>query len=262
MKKALKESERHVESVLRAFEILESLEQESWTSLKKISELTGINKSRILRLCGTLISLGYIQKDSNTGHYTIGYRIMPLSRAYQSHNPIITHALPILKELVQITGESISISKIVGIHRIGLAWQEGTHEVRFSVSTEGKLIPLWAGAAGKVLLAFADDEVVASVIAGKDFSTRITDTTIYESDRLYEELRLVKERSYAVSLGERISESAALAVPIYDFSGRVCAAMAVISTVHRFSDEQYLKHLPILKEKAAALSLMLGSQTH
>ena len=94
MNKSNKESERHVEAVLRAFQVLESLEGETWVSLKQISESTSLNKSRVIRLCGTLVSLGYIHQDPNTGLYTLGYRILPLARAYQRHNPVITHARP------------------------------------------------------------------------------------------------------------------------------------------------------------------------
>ena len=149
---------------------------------------------------------------------------------------------------------------MVGIHRIGLVWQDGTHAVRFSANTEGELMPLWAGAAGKLLLAYADSKAFESVVNSAEFRSPLTDSTLNDPKLLSMDLERIRKQGHAISLGERISESAALAVPIYDYTGGVITAMALISTIHRFSDDRYLKYLPALEEKSKTLSLLLGAR--
>ena len=259
MIKSPKESKRYVEAVLKAFSILESFEVESPLSLQRISELTDLNKSGIMRICGTLMSLGYIGQDPKTGSYQLGNKVLRLSAVYSRRNPIISLARPILRELVELTSESAALSKRVGTHRVGLVWEEGTHLIRYSMNSEGKTMRLFAGAAGKVLLTYAPEEVVNQVINSPEFSKPLTGATITDPDLFRKELTRTRKQGYGFSFGERKSEVAALAVPVYDSTGSVCAALSLIGTIQRFSNDQYLKHFPILLEKADKLSRLLGA---
>jgi len=106
MQEVPKEAKRHVEAVLKALDILECFQKQPQLSLKKISELTGLQKSRIMRLCGTLISKGYLLYEAETGQYKLGPKIISLSRSYEQSNDLISLARPAMKYLAQETGES------------------------------------------------------------------------------------------------------------------------------------------------------------
>jgi IclR family acetate operon transcriptional repressor len=64
-------------------------------SRKQLSERTGLYKSRILRLCGTLMAHGFLicMEGSN---YRLGPKLMMLGKIYERSNPLVFIARPIL----------------------------------------------------------------------------------------------------------------------------------------------------------------------
>jgi len=256
MRGKVKESSRHVEAVLRALDILECFQVGPLLSLKKISDMTGLNKSRIIRLCGTLVAKGYLGYDSEAQHYKLGNRILPLSKAYEHSNNLISLSRPVLRNLADQTGESASLFVVDGLQRVCLAREEGTFSIRYNI-LEGQRMVLYAGAGGKVLLAFGPEELRRKALA-RDHLRKLTTTTIQDPKRLEKELEAVRRQGYASSYGERDSEVAALAAPIYSHDGKVCAALTIAGPITRFSKEHNVKHLKILQASAERLSRILG----
>jgi DNA-binding IclR family transcriptional regulator len=71
-----RESERHVEAVAKALSILECFaHSEPELSLKQLTEKAGLNKSRILRLCGTLAGQGFLIRMPRSS-YRLGPKLM------------------------------------------------------------------------------------------------------------------------------------------------------------------------------------------
>ena len=81
MKQRTKESTRHVEAVLKALDILDCFEAQPALSLGQLIEGTGLNRSRVMRLAGTLESRGYMGLEADGGHYRLGFRLLTLGKA-------------------------------------------------------------------------------------------------------------------------------------------------------------------------------------
>ena len=96
-----KEAGRHVESVLKALDILDCFHVQSSQNLKQIIEKTGLNRSRVIRLTGTLESRGYLTYDSRSRQFQLGSRVMTLGKIFELNNNLITLSRPVLKDLVQ-----------------------------------------------------------------------------------------------------------------------------------------------------------------
>jgi DNA-binding IclR family transcriptional regulator len=258
MGEKVKDSTRHVEAVLRALDILDCFEGEPLLSLKKISELTGMNKSRIIRLCGTLEAKGYLVYDAEARRYRLGSRILSLSKIYERSHNLVSLARPVLRYLADHTGESASLFVVEGLKRLCLVREEGTFSVRYNI-LEGQRMVLYAGAGGKVLLAFGPEELRRRVL-GKNRLRELTSRTIKDPRDLEKELGVIRRQGYAVSYGERDADAAALAAPIYNHEEKVCAALTIAGPTHRFSPEHNVKHLKILLASAERLSRVLGYQ--
>ena len=153
-KKAPKESAKQIDSVDKALSIVECFTDSApELSLKEISEKTGLYKSRIMRLSGTLIAHGFLIRKENS-LYRLGPKLMLLGKIYERTNSLISTARPILRELAASTGESAKLYVIEGDKRICLVREKGPNPLRYHVE-EGESFELYAGAGGKVLLAFA-----------------------------------------------------------------------------------------------------------
>ena len=79
-----KETERHVEVLLRATDILECFIKHDRLQLKELSELTGLNKSRIMRICGTLTCKNYLKYDERSKTYCLGSVFLVLGKCYET----------------------------------------------------------------------------------------------------------------------------------------------------------------------------------
>jgi DNA-binding IclR family transcriptional regulator len=180
MEQERKESRRYVDAVLKALDILDCFQVRPSLQLKQISEMTKLNKSRILRLCGTVESMGYLVHDRETGLYSLGPKLLSLGKIYERNNTMISLARPVLRDLTRITGESASLFVVDGNKRLCLAREEGTHSVRYSVS-EGQRMELYAGSGGKVLLAFGPAELRRQFLR-KGMLKRLTPHTIVDLD--------------------------------------------------------------------------------
>jgi DNA-binding IclR family transcriptional regulator len=95
-RKRVRESDRQVDTVAKALTILNCFStNESELSLKTLSEKTGLYKSRIMRLCGTLSAQGFLVKTSRAT-YELGPRVMILGKIYEKTHNLLNSGGPIL----------------------------------------------------------------------------------------------------------------------------------------------------------------------
>jgi DNA-binding IclR family transcriptional regulator len=253
----MKESERHVDTLLKALQILDCFELHQTLSLNQLSELTNLNKSRILRFCGTLEANRYLVRGEENGLYGLGPRLLSLGKAYEQRNTLISLSRPVLKELAGKTGESASLHILDGDQRLCLAREEGTFGVRHLIA-EGAHLPLHAGAGSKVLLAYAPEDFRRQFLV-KENLRKMTPTTITDRRIFEKELKRIRRVGYALSAGERDPDAGALAAPVYNHEKSVCATIAIAGPLNRFSKSQD-QYLPFLLDAARCLSIALGCE--
>lgn len=94
-------------------------------------------------------------------------------------------------------------------------------------------MPLERGASGKVLLAYSDDDFGASVT--------------------------IKKNGFALSLGERDPEVAAISVPVFAGSGRLVGALAISGLITRFETTNQDDFAKALMQSGARLSKLISS---
>lgn len=256
-RKPVKESDRQIDTVAKALCILECFTAvEPELSLKQLSEKTGLYKSRIIRLCGTLAAHGYVIRTT-AGTYKLGPKLMILGKVYERANPLTAVARPIMKDLSALTGESTKLFVIEGTKRLCLVREKGPSPLQYAIH-EGETQALYAGAGGKLLLAFASEAFQKEII--RQSLEKFTDATITGADALKKELATIRRQGYAFSKGELVSEVAGLAAPVYDCDGMVCAALNIAGPKQRFADDRRKLMLTQLLDAAHQLSLLLGNR--
>ncbi len=256
-RKPIKESDRQIDTVAKALCILDCFTiAEPELSLKQLSEKTGLYKSRIIRLCGTLVAHGFLIRN-DAASYKLGPKLMILGKVYERTNPLTAVARPIMKDLSALTGESTKLFVIEGFKRLCLVREKGPSPLQYAIN-EGETQELYAGAGGKVLLAFAPKDFQREII--RRTLKKITATTITERGNLQKELANIRRQGYALSRGELVSEVFGLAAPVYDHDGLVCAALTIAGPEQRFTAERRTLMLTQLLDAARQLSLLLGNR--
>ena len=131
--KGIRESDRQVDTVAKALVILNCFSaSEPELSLKTLSEKTGLYKSRIMRLCGTLCAQGFLVKTPQAT-YELGPRVMILGRIYEKTHDLFSSAGPVLDDLVAQTGESAALFMREGMSRFCIIQRIGPASLRYSV---------------------------------------------------------------------------------------------------------------------------------
>lgn len=203
-------------------------------------------------LCNEATAKRLIQSGIQTGIVSLsGSTLFPGSKLYQwaskiggDHQNLADLTRPILSGLVQQTGETIAF----------LAYDEATEKAEFLDVIQGwrpiqyKLqvnveVPLYAGAAGKAVLAFCDQKLVDSIELKK-----ITEATITSREVLKEEIKVIHERGWATGDGERVLGAFGLAVPFF-VDGKIRGSISATIPQYR-KDERDLPMLTQLMREA------------
>jgi DNA-binding IclR family transcriptional regulator len=250
-----KESSKLTESVDKALCILECFSDANpELTLKELSEHTSLNKSRILRLCGTLAAHGFLVRRRGS-LYSLGPRLLFFGKIYERSNTLISLGRPIMKELAVLTGESVKLFVIEGKQRICLARELGPSRLNY-VIREGETLPLLAGAGGKVLMAYASQPFQDEIFS--QGMERVTPATIIKREQLLEEFAAIRAQGYAISRGELVYEVGGIAAPVFNHENKVVAALTVAGPIQRFTDEICREKLKDLLEATEKLSQSLG----
>jgi IclR family acetate operon transcriptional repressor len=169
--------------------------------------------STIYRYLRTLSEFGFV--DRQGAGYRLGPRLIISSGANVTAEELIRTADPILRLLADETGETAVIVRRIGLSAVCLHEVASSQPLRVTIAP-GTALPLPSGAFGKALLAFAPAEVLDEVL-GLDGAAGT------DPERLRAELADVVTSGVARSVGEVVSGSVAIAVPIFREDGIVAA---------------------------------------
>ena len=153
---------------------------------------------------------------------------------------------PTVRDLVQETGETIAILSYDEATRRGefLDVIQGWRPIQYQLSIHTD-VPLYAGAAGKAVLAYCDLETVESIELIK-----ITDATITSREELRSELQAIRQRGWATGSGERVMGAFGLAVPFFA-NGKIRGSISATIPQYR-KDERDLPRLTQMMLEASS----------
>ena len=77
-------------TALKALQVLEAVAAEPKPlRLAEVARATGMDKSLTHRMLATLVHAGYVHQDPETRRYTMGYRVVTLSRNLLAENEVV-----------------------------------------------------------------------------------------------------------------------------------------------------------------------------
>ncbi|MEV6136814.1 IclR family transcriptional regulator [Nocardia sp. NPDC051990] len=183
--------------------------------LNELCTRTGLPRATAHRLAVGLEVHRLLARDNN-GLWRPGPALAELATG--ATDPLHEAAAAILPRLREITGESVQIYCRDGNARVCIAALEPPVGLRDTVPI-GARLPLTAGSAAKVLVAWADPELQGTILADAVFGERA--------------LAEVRKRGWAQSAAERASGVASVSAPVRDAAGHVIAAVSVSGPIDR-----------------------------
>jgi len=181
--------------------------------LSDIASQLSLAKSTTHGILTALESAGWVLRDPISRAYTCGYALKDLGEAAIVRLPLINVARPFLEDLSARLGEDIFLGVVAGTNILILDQVETSKELKVT-ARPGTRLSLFAGAAGKIFLAFLDekklDEILRTTILPRFTPASITDPVAYKRD-----LKRVLEAGFAIDSGEYITNCRAVAAPIF-----------------------------------------------
>jgi IclR family transcriptional regulator, KDG regulon repressor len=244
-------------AVERALNILEAAaHRRDGLTNSEISRKLSIPKSSASYILRTLERRGYLRRETETGRYRLGLKILSLGGDAQANLDIADVALPfmrVLEEKIHMTvhlavldqGEAVYIEKVEG---------PGFFKVNTWV---GRRMFLHSTSVGKCLLAWLPKLEVEAVVKQQGLKKR-TPKTITTVTKLLGDLERVKEEGYAVDDEENSLGARCLGAPVFDVTGNVVAALGASGTLTQVDEANMPRIAEALKETARRITRQLN----
>lgn len=222
-----------------------------------IARELGLSKAVVHRILRSLVDRRLLEVDPVTRAYGLGPAAVALGARALRDAKLRPVALPELRELQRLTGETTTVSARVPDGRVYLDQVVSEKEIRMTVEL-GRRFPVHAGSTGRAIMAFLPASEQETLLTGHLES--LTPDTIVDPDKLRSVLRTVRATGIAESGGERQLGAASLAAPIFDLDGQPIGALSVCGPRSRFTDEVRERFAPLVARSADTVSRALGWQ--
>jgi DNA-binding IclR family transcriptional regulator len=229
--------------------LLYSADKPVWTGSEIATQL-GVARSTGYRYLQSLVSTGFIEEA--VGGFRLGPRIFELARSARAGLGLSEVSLPVMRSLAARVNETVLLTRRSGRSVVCLDLVEAQHAVRLSYE-RGHVLPINAGAAAEVLLAWADPHEVTAVL-GQAPLERFTARTLTDPDELRTRLARIRKRGVAISQGELDEHILGVAAPVRDAAGTVCAAISIAALAARIPRAELKNVEAAVREAAMAVS--------
>jgi DNA-binding IclR family transcriptional regulator len=205
-----------ITEILDAF----SLSRPSMT-LGEIQQATGLPTSTVQRLVSNMVAQKLLDRAGD--QIRIGARMAYWAATAVKDLDVLSVVNPVLKEIRDKTGETACFFKVEQTFRVCVALAETRHALRRDMYV-GKVIPLHAGSASRVLLAW-NPELAEKILAAP--LEPLTDGTVTSPDELRTLIAQAKADGYAITAGEREDSASGLSAPVFDSAADIVGAITI-----------------------------------
>lgn len=233
----------------KAAEVLDVLAADGHAMrLVDLADLLGMPKSSMHRLVASLAELGVVRRDS-AGLYTFGPRLVAWAAGALAQNGFREAVEVILRSFNARFGESVNLHVPQGDDRVCVAAVRGNFSLVPSVAVGSKR-PLGSGAAGRVLLAWAD----------RDTRARGLEVLRSGGHHVPTDAELVRVRAerWAIVRDELELGLSAAAAPVLGHDGRLLGTVTIGGATTRLTDELLESVRQPLQDCADELAGVLG----
>jgi IclR family transcriptional regulator, acetate operon repressor len=217
---------RKNQSVSKAFALIEATaERPNGVSVSELARSIEMPRVTAARLVATLIEHRLLHRRADDDRIILGPELVRLGRLADYGASLIAAAEEPLREILTSVGETVTLA----------VWRGRSLEVIYQLDSPhlittnwlGRSFPLHASSAGKVFLAFVEEDDLERYLDGR--LTKLTPKTIASRAALRRELARVRTQGFAESDSESEPDLVEVSVPVFPASGSDAEPAAIIS---------------------------------
>jgi DNA-binding IclR family transcriptional regulator len=249
--------ENPVRSLAKAVLLLEALADEREATPRRLSELLHEPRTTVYRLLTGLQALDMVEAGSRAGTYRLGWRLLRLGSAVIERLDERQSALPVMERIHERTGETVFLCVRRGDDAVCIERLDGLRVQSLALRLGGSL-PLHLGAGPRVLLAWEPREEWEAYLERREPLEAMTEKTPVTREALFEELERSLAEGYAVSDEDVTPGIASLGAPVFDYTGRIRAAVSIGGLRPLLLEEMRGEAVELLVTGAREISAALG----
>lgn len=245
-------------TVERTLSILETVAHSTGgltnSDISRRLKLPKSSASYILRI---LEKRGYLMRESNSGKYRLGLKLMGLTRESATHTDVREVAKPIMEEFVKRTKLSTHLAVLDNGRAVYVEKVENPNSfIRMDIWV-GHRLPVHSTAIGKVLMSSMTEKDVTEILEMRGMEKK-TAKTITTAKRFLKELEKVRTYGFAIDDEENSSGVRCIASPVFDAQGKIVAAIGTSNTIISLDEKNLPKVVEAIKKSASQISNLIG----
>lgn len=247
--------------VERAFKLLDLLAtSDVGYSLSELARLLGMSKSSVHSLLKTLESGGVVEVDRDR-RYALGPRLYNLTQSYIRRSGLRRYALPAMRRLAALTDGTVFLGQIEpdGVRIIERVDEPGERSVLRVSARRGALIPLLAGAIGRVVLANWPPARREKYLRSQTLP-HFTERSMTDRDAYLAAVEETAQTGVGVDREEYLTGVNAVAAAIYGFDHQPIALVWIVGFSAYFDEDALTRTAEALLMETQAISRVLGAE--
>src|SRR4030043_2424095 len=195
-------------------------------TLTQLSELSGLHKATVLRLCSTLMKYDFLRYRQDSRHYSLGLKLFELGSILFSSFSLRRTAAFYLDRLQSNLGKTVFLGILENDELIYIDKKEDPKvPIRFT-SQIGTRRPPYFGMLGQILMAFLPDQEVNRLFK-KTPLTPSTKKSLASEKEFKERLLRIRKQGFFIDEEEALDGISGISAPIRDYTGGVIAGVGV-----------------------------------
>lgn len=224
----------HVQSVLRAFDILRVLSAHSEVALRDIAAETGLPKSTLSRLLGTMESVGMVARGVADGTYTSGPSLPAISGSDHRPSQLLGVAHAYLAELTERYCEDSALAVPDGTGLVYTIQVQSDNPIQVPNWTRQRFEPHTV-AAGFVMMAWWPEPQLDAYLETP--LPAATAHTMTDPAAIRQRTSRIRDLGYGWAVDEWLDGISAVAAPVVDTSNQLVAMISTFGPSYRFPGE-------------------------
>ncbi len=252
-------------TLTKGLQLLEALSKyERSRGISELAHELSLTKSNVHRLLQTLLRCGYVMREPSTERYLLSSKLWQVSRRARPFDALRRLVGPVLRDLVQETGESVVFVVVEHDDLIVIDQAQTQNPVRVVFFSIGQSFPIdrvvmmGKGLTALQLMALAHRPKAEARTVLQKVREQLGKGQSYINTQL-SALSAIRADGFAVNQGEWVASANAVAVPVLDAAHNIVGILSCFGPADRLKKRDLKPIQNVLARTAQNLSQRLGT---
>lgn len=211
----------------------------------------------IYRTVRGLTDDGLLQRDPDTGEYSVGPSLWAMATNYIRDHAVLSAGLGHLERILPQVPGLLKLTERCGNEVVTLFAEQNPQVPAVRRIRDQYRQPLHSASFGQLLLAYEDDSFIREYLARP--LQRFTPRTVADPPAVRELLAEIRRQGFAISRAELQEDNGSIAVPIFRKDGATVAALSAVLPLRLLDDPDTCSaQRRLLQDTAVTISESLG----